>query len=212
MIQAIDSTIVGKREFLYCYQKARTTGLISKNIINGWKAAGLWPVNMAKPLMSGLLLKGIVLQPGQTFRDLIYTPQALRVPLKLDSASKSIIWTPRKSRDLREQVYQSNLINQHTPTQRLLFQKVSKALDEKECQLASTTARIDALERQVEALKPQKRKRVETSPNSRFADIRRIQRAQEEESEIVISSDESGDVESISSVVSCIEVGLDVEE
>ena len=91
LIQAIDSTIVGKREFLYCYQKARTTGLISKNIINGWKAAGLWPVNMAKPLMSGLLLKGIVLQPGQTFRDLIYTPQALRVPLKLDSASKSII-------------------------------------------------------------------------------------------------------------------------
>ena len=80
LVQATDSIVVGKRNFLCCYQKACIIGLKSQNIKSGWKAAGLWPVNMAKPLMSGLLVKDIVLQPGQTFRDIIYTPQGPQGP------------------------------------------------------------------------------------------------------------------------------------
>lgn len=90
LVQATDSTIVGKRNFLCCYQKARTTGLTSKNITSRWKATGLWPVNMAKPLMSGLLLKGIVLELGQTFRDLIYTPQVSTRPDSTSNSSSAI--------------------------------------------------------------------------------------------------------------------------
>jgi hypothetical protein len=52
-----DSTLIRKRNFLTCYQKAKLNALISKNIISGWKASGLWPVNSAKPLISRLLLE-----------------------------------------------------------------------------------------------------------------------------------------------------------
>jgi 4-hydroxybenzoate polyprenyltransferase len=51
-----DSTIVGKRNFIGCYQKARLAGLTMDNIKSGWKYTGLWPVSMAKPLMSPLML------------------------------------------------------------------------------------------------------------------------------------------------------------
>ena len=88
LVQATDSTAVGKRNFLYCYQKARIASLTGKNITSGWKAAGLWPVNLAKPLISRLLLKDIVLQLGQTFRDLIHTSQAsIRPDLTSNSSS-----------------------------------------------------------------------------------------------------------------------------
>jgi 4-hydroxybenzoate polyprenyltransferase len=52
-----DSTPIGKRNFLLCYQKAREQSLIAQNIKAGWKATGLWPLNIAKPLMSRLLLE-----------------------------------------------------------------------------------------------------------------------------------------------------------
>ena len=52
LTQLTDSTVVGKRNFLACYQKARLAALTGQNIRNGWEAAGLWPVNMAKPLLS----------------------------------------------------------------------------------------------------------------------------------------------------------------
>ena len=41
LTQLTDSTVVGKRNFLACYQKARLAGLTDQNIRNGWKAAGL---------------------------------------------------------------------------------------------------------------------------------------------------------------------------
>ena len=104
---------------------------------------------MAKPLMSNLLLKDIDLQPGQTFRDLIHTPRASITPTqpisRLETSSQppsTVVWTPRKAKDLRDQIYQSNQANQHTSTQRLLFQKVTKAFDEKTYQLATATSRI----------------------------------------------------------------------
>ncbi|KAK0368171.1 transposase [Colletotrichum limetticola] len=51
-----NSTIVGKRYFLSCYQKARLAGLTSSNIRSGWKATGLWPPNMSKPLTNPMVL------------------------------------------------------------------------------------------------------------------------------------------------------------
>ncbi|KZL80589.1 transposase, partial [Colletotrichum incanum] len=42
--------------FISCYQKARLTGLTAQNIKSGWKYTGLWPVAIAKPLISSLLL------------------------------------------------------------------------------------------------------------------------------------------------------------
>jgi hypothetical protein len=52
-----DSSPIGKQNFLRCYHKARIEALCSKNIKAGWKATGLLPKSMAKPLMSPLLLE-----------------------------------------------------------------------------------------------------------------------------------------------------------
>ncbi|KAI0992759.1 hypothetical protein K3495_g15426 [Podosphaera aphanis] len=49
-------TVIGKRNFIACYSKARQVTLTSKGIISGWKWTGLWPVNAAKPLSSPLML------------------------------------------------------------------------------------------------------------------------------------------------------------
>ena len=112
LVQAIDSIVVGKKNFICCYQKARTIGLISKNITSGQKASGLQPISMAKPLISNLLLQDIYLQLGQTFQDLIHTPRASITPTqlisKLETSSQLpsiIVWTPQKAKDLREQIY-----------------------------------------------------------------------------------------------------------
>ena len=51
-----DSSPLGKRIFLMCYIKARELGMTKLNIIAGWRATGLWPVNRAKLLLSPLLL------------------------------------------------------------------------------------------------------------------------------------------------------------
>jgi DDE superfamily endonuclease len=52
-----DSTPVGKQNFLACYRKARLSSLTANNIKAGWRASGLWPVHMSKPLMNRLLLE-----------------------------------------------------------------------------------------------------------------------------------------------------------
>src|ERR1700709_1095383 len=53
----IDSTPVGKQNFLICYQIARQESITPSNIKSGWRTIGLWPVSIAKPLMSPLLIE-----------------------------------------------------------------------------------------------------------------------------------------------------------
>ncbi len=52
-----DSTPLGKKYFLLYYRKARIDSLTAINIKAGWQASGLWPVRLAKPLISRLLLE-----------------------------------------------------------------------------------------------------------------------------------------------------------
>ncbi len=56
LIYQSDDCPMGKRGFLECYSKARQRGLNEKNVLVGWKAIGLWPINHTKPLMSRLVL------------------------------------------------------------------------------------------------------------------------------------------------------------
>ncbi len=117
--------------------------------------------------------------------------------------------TPRKARDLRDQLYRFNQQIQSTTTQRHLFQKVQKAFDEKEIQLATSQQRIRSLEAQVEAGRARKRKKVNLSPNSKFANIEAIQRAQLEAGEAVDKPDESSESDLPSELGSCIIVALE---
>ena len=55
--QWVDSTVVGKRNFLTCYRKARQAAFTSQNIRSGWRATGMWPVSLIRPRSSPLLLE-----------------------------------------------------------------------------------------------------------------------------------------------------------
>ncbi|PWI64474.1 hypothetical protein PCL_09629 [Purpureocillium lilacinum] len=93
----------------------------------------------------------------------------------------SQIWsTPTRPQDLKVQVLGFNQLDDDVPTKRLLFRKITKRFDEKNGLLAKAQLQIQALETQFAAVKPKKRKRVETSPDSRFAEIEAVRRAQDE--------------------------------
>ena len=92
------------------------------------------------------------------------------------------------------------------PTQRLLFRKIVKGIDEKDYELGKANMRIKELEERLEQLKPKKRRKVQTSPNSKFVTTRAIREAQIAAGDrqiIPIESESEGDSDS---TVSCIEV------
>ena len=56
LVRLTDSSPIGKRGFLICYIRARIEGLTIQNIKSGWRATGLWPISLRKPLLSPLLV------------------------------------------------------------------------------------------------------------------------------------------------------------
>ena len=83
-----DSSPVGKQNFLACYSKARKEALSAKIIKAGWKATGLWPKSMAKPLLSPLLLEN-----SNSKEDTSQATQAFDKRLIIDSPQE-ILFTP----------------------------------------------------------------------------------------------------------------------
>ncbi|GAB0139100.1 putative DDE endonuclease domain-containing protein [Epichloe bromicola] len=195
-----DSSPVGKQNFLICYQRAREQALSASNIKGGWKATGLWPVSVAKPLLSPLLLENS--NKGKEGAN--NAPSAFKSPFAThdwQSETSQIAWsTPRRPKDLKVQVVQFNQLDDDVPTKRLLFKKMTKGFYEKYGLLAKAQLQIQALETQLEAVRPKKRKKVETSPNSRFANIKAIRRAQLE-----VHATENGESDGKESTVSEID-------
>jgi len=198
-----DSTPIGKRNFLGCYQKARKSALISTNIKLGWKATGLWPTSMSKPLISRLLLENSNTQGGLAS----ITPGNEDI-LNWDLRKSNIDWiTPEKSQDIRDQARQFLALPDSGPsTCRVLFRKITKSLDNKDFTITSHQLRIQQLEARVEQLAPRKRRKVQTSPNSRFATIRAIQEAQIQAGDRQVILNESELSEDSISIGDCIEV------
>jgi 4-hydroxybenzoate polyprenyltransferase len=201
-----DSSPLGKQNFLACYQKARKEALSAKNIKSGWKATGLWPKSIAKPLMSPLLLensnmaKKTLSQPSQSLIE--------KSHIDWNSNALPVIWsTPKKSTELKAQAAEfQKLQNQDHLTQRLLFRKIVKGFEEQESVLANHELKIQSLEVQLEKARPKKRKKVKISPNSKFADIQAIQRTQNEVNRVEIE-EEALDIDSLSDpTLDCIEV------
>jgi hypothetical protein len=93
-------------------------------------------------------------------------------------AKRYVLATPLVSRELRAVLSNYDLQKHSIITQRIVFKKVSKAYDEKNWQLGSALRENQKLRSQLEATGPTKRRRVETSPNSRFVNIKAIHRAQ----------------------------------
>jgi hypothetical protein len=153
--------------------------LIGALIKSGWKATGLSPVSLAKPLLSPLLLENSQKRKDQLAKSTIQGSKGLRAMSESPLRKGEADWnTPRKARDLQQQLVKFNSQTSPSPAQRRLFRKITKGFDEKDILLANALQRVEALEAQIEAIRPQKRRKVELSPNSKFADIEAIQRAQ----------------------------------
>ncbi|KAF4474230.1 hypothetical protein CGGC5_v017057 [Colletotrichum fructicola Nara gc5] len=158
-------TVVGKRNFVICYGKARKAALTSKNIISGWKWTGLWPVSMARPLMSPLLLVNTS-TPAKPAGQVCKGLSDGKASEKWAADTSAVPWsTPKKRDELQVQFSLFRKLDNDEHTQRLLFRKVQKGFDEKAYQLAVAQRKIEALQAEVDASRARKRKKVRMSPN-----------------------------------------------
>ena len=82
-------------------------------------------------------------------------------------------------------------------TARVLFRKVLKGLNNKDFVIAQQEFRIRQLKSKVIQLEPRKRRKVQTSPNSKFASIKAIKRAQiaaEDREDVLLDSDDTATI------------------
>jgi len=163
---------------LKCILKARQEAVTAQNAKAGWKASGLWPVSIAKPLMSRLLLKnsnnnspGYPEHPPQTPAPRLSTRSTLGV-------ARAELRTPRKKTDRRSYLNNLATLFPHPSTKRLLFRKLEKVFDEKDYELAQLRQENEALKVRLEGTTTGRRKRVVPDPNQRFVNIEQIHRAQ----------------------------------
>ncbi len=96
----LDSIPVDKRNFLVCYYKARKESITSSNIKARWRTSGLWPVSMAKPLMSPLLLEN----NNRSTNPLTSESQNILAPLPEASDTLNQLNTPKAKRDIYLQI------------------------------------------------------------------------------------------------------------
>ncbi|KAI0996863.1 hypothetical protein K3495_g11320 [Podosphaera aphanis] len=163
-------TVMGKRNFITCYSKARQVALASKNIISGWKWAGLWPVNVAKPLSSPLMLTSTS-TPSQPTCEAHPGKLSVKSHMKIaNETSPVLLLTPRKKDELRGQLRLSS---------------------EEDYQIAAAQQKIEALESQVEAGRARNRRRDQTDPSSKFVDIESIRRAQIDAGDFINNTNET---------------------
>lgn len=166
-INITDSAPINKLVFLKCYHHARTIGFTYKNILSGWRATGLWPIAMAKPLLNPLVIS----IPSEPIN---ITPSLI---MKQNNTLEAIIDTPRHSSQVQKLANQ--LISSHRtdPTVRLLFRKISKSIDEQNTKLAKAEGVVRGLEAKIDNLRPKKKQKVEPGPNERFVRIEDIMKA-----------------------------------
>ena len=205
-----ESTVMGKMAMVQCVQKARHDALTSKNIKAGWKATGLWPVNMAKPLMSPLLMESSNQTPKKGPRSQPqpspHTPHTPRPRPAVGSAVVGEISTPRKKSDLRKLFDPETFCNLPRSTQRLAVWKLHKAWDNNAFDKAHISQQFEAQKVDLELSRPSKKKKVVPNPNSVFVDIEQIHMAQVEAGRIEASSAEESDSIRSESESSCIVV------
>ncbi|CCF39895.1 transposase [Colletotrichum higginsianum] len=141
---------------------------------------------MAKPLMSSLLLPTTPKPSASS--DQVSKGQSRgkegREAEGWASASSAVVWsTPRKMKDLAGQLKLFTELDNDASTQRLLFMKVKKGFNEKAYELATAQHKLELLQAQVTNTTVRKRKAVQLDPNTKFATISDVQKAQVEAGE-----------------------------
>ena len=144
---------------------------------------------MAKPLMSRLLLKNttnLAAVPSTAVLNAsLASPIPPITPIATTEEENEVWVTPKKTSDLRRQLVDFTTKPRPLRTQRLLFQKVNKAFDQKDSDMAALRLENETLRAQLEATRVRKRRKVQPDPNSVFVNIEAIHRAQVAAGEIV---------------------------
>ena len=89
---------------------------------------------------------------------------------------------------------------------RLFLRKVGKALDEQAFELAISKRKIESLEYCLEEMRARKRKKVEEDPNTTFANIQTIRKAQRAVGRPTEESEDTEEAEDSEDIEDCIEV------
>jgi hypothetical protein len=145
-----DETKIGKAKFLEFYSKARQIGLNKTNIQSGWRATGLYPKNVNKPLRSRWVV----------------TPRPKTPPPPLDSN----IATPKRGCDLLRLLAEKK----RSPTSRLSVRKAALALDRVAIEMTLRDREIERLQTLLDRAHPPKRRKVTQNPNERFINLAQI--------------------------------------
>ena len=156
---------VSKQNFLCAYDKARKAAFTRRNILSGWRATGLWPVDINKPLNNPYVMEQ---PPTPSIEPPKLTPVKKKAPVMLA--------TPHGGADLRKMLgsQQGNL----TRSTRAALRKAARALDLKDVKLATVHMETKILKQQIEDLKPKKRAKVIPDPNRRFVKLDQVRVAQ----------------------------------
>jgi 4-hydroxybenzoate polyprenyltransferase len=174
-----NSAPIGKQNFLRCYSHARKEAFTSNTIISGWRATGLWPVNIAKPLKSRHM---------DHTRETHIRPLPWHIPLPQtpERSQDFSVKTPLKSGDLRR--YESLLWSRRSMngedddwdmvSRKLVFSKIGKRLDAANISIAALQQEVNSLQQQVSAVtRPKVAGKVKPTPNERFVNIKDIMKA-----------------------------------
>ncbi|KAK8042964.1 transposase [Apiospora phragmitis] len=120
--------------------------------------------------------------------------------------ANGILWsTPKRSINLERQIRHFHQLGQSDlTTQHQLFRKIQKGYQEKDYLLVNTELQIQSLKEKLELARPRKKRRVQISPNSKFASIKSIQRTREGPDQLEIEESDS-EISTVSTVESdCI--------
>jgi 4-hydroxybenzoate polyprenyltransferase len=145
-----DTTKVGKANFLEFYAKAREIGFREKNIRSGWKATGLYPKSVAKPLGSRWVI--------------VPTQPATPPPITSD------ISTPKRGGDVVKLFAEKN----RSPASRLSIRKTAAALNTVAIEITIRDREIKRLRAQLAEAKSRKRRKILQDPNERFASLAQV--------------------------------------
>ncbi len=137
------------------------------------------------------------------------TPEVrtLRTPILEDYGDDQVQWrTPRKACDYVAQAREFARIIKAMPRDRLFLRKVGKALDKQAFELAISKRKIESLEHCLEEMRARKRKKVQEDPNTTFANIQTIRKAQKAVGRPTEDVEDTEEAEDSEDIEDCIEV------
>ncbi|OAQ57469.2 transposase [Pochonia chlamydosporia 170] len=160
---------INKITFLDCYDKARNTGITKGNILSGWRATGIYPTNMSRPLLSKSLKSAT--QPLKEITQ--------ETPQMCTKQQNDLLQTPQRGSQIFDYIPQLLRPKDIDPTARQLFRKIRKGIDDKNMQLVEAEQKIQSLQRQIDHQKPRKKRKVIHDPNRKFANIKDVEKTRQ---------------------------------